>query len=430
MKIDVAIPQVGESITEVTIGQWVKKDGDLVEMDEVLCEIESEKATLEIRSESSGKLKILAKEGETLAVGAKIAEIDTDVKVPEKEKETTEKPAEKPEKPAEPVQKKAEAKPKTEEKEEEKEEEKAARVSPVAAKLLQEAGISLDSVSGTGQQGRITKADAEKVIGRASAKAEEPVPEKKAEPTLPKTPVVFKTPAPGARTENREKMSTLRRTIARRLVEAKNETAMLTTFNEIDMSAIVEVRNRYQEEFQNKYGIKLGFMSFFIKASCLALQEFPPVNALLENDEIVYHDYCDISIAVSTPRGLVVPVIFNAETMAIPQLEAEVNRLATKGRDNKLSLEEMTGGTFSITNGGVFGSLLSTPIINAPQTAILGLHKIEERPVALNGEVVIRPMMYVAVSYDHRVIDGKESVNFLVRIKELMEDPTRIWLDI
>jgi 2-oxoglutarate dehydrogenase E2 component (dihydrolipoamide succinyltransferase) len=244
MKIDVAIPQVGESITEVTIGQWVKKDGDLVEMDEVLCEIESEKATLEIRSESSGKLKILAKEGETLAVGAKIAEIDTDVKVPEKEKETTEKPAEKPEKPAEPVQKKAEAKPKTEEKEEEKEEEKAARVSPVAAKLLQEAGISLDSVSGTGQQGRITKADAEKVIGRASAKAEEPVPEKKAEPTLPKTPVVFKTPAPGARTENREKMSTLRRTIARRLVEAKNETAMLTTFNEIDMSAIVEVRNR------------------------------------------------------------------------------------------------------------------------------------------------------------------------------------------
>jgi 2-oxoglutarate dehydrogenase E2 component (dihydrolipoamide succinyltransferase) len=242
--------------------------------------------------------------------------------------------------------------------------------------------------------------------------------------------VVFKTPVLGTRTENREKMSTLRKTIARRLVEAKNETAMLTTFNEIDMSAIVEVRNRYKEEFQNKYNIKLGFMSFFIEASCIALQEFPPVNALLENDEIVYHDYCDISIAVSTPRGLVVPVIFNAETMTIPQLEAEVNRLATKGRDNKLTLDEMTGGTFSITNGGVFGSLLSTPIINAPQTAILGLHKIEERPVALNDEVVIRPMMYVAVSYDHRVIDGKESVNFLLRIKELMEDPTRMLLNI
>ena len=435
MKIDVAIPQVGESITEVTIGQWVKKDGELVEMDEVLCEIESEKATLEVRSESNGKLKILAKEGETLAVGAKIAEIDTDVKVPAKEKQVEEKSAEQPEEKAEPVRERTEVK--TEVKPEEKEEEKATKISPVAAKLLKEAGISSSQVAGSGQQGRITKADAEKVIDQASEKAEgpAPVPEQKPEPAPqkipePKAPVVFKKPVPGTRTENREKMSTLRKTIARRLVEAKNETAMLTTFNEIDMSAIVEVRNRYQEEFQNKYGIKLGFMSFFIKASCIALQEFPPVNALLENDEIVYHDYCDISIAVSTPRGLVVPVIFNAETMAIPQLEAEVNRLATKGRDNKLSLEEMTGGTFSITNGGVFGSLLSTPIINAPQTAILGLHKIEERPVALNGEVVIRPMMYVAVSYDHRVIDGKESVNFLVRIKELMEDPTRILLDI
>jgi 2-oxoglutarate dehydrogenase E2 component (dihydrolipoamide succinyltransferase) len=429
MKIDVAIPQVGESITEVTIGQWVKKDGDLVEMDEVLCEIESEKATLELRSESAGKLKILAKEGETLAVGTKIAEIDTDVKVPAKEK-IEEKPADQPEEKAEPVRERTEVKP------EEKEEEKSTKISPVAAKLLQEAGISLNQVEGSGQQGRITKADAEKVIGKASekVKAPTPVPEKKPDPTLaktaePKAPV-FKTPAPGARTENREKMSTLRKTIARRLVEAKNETAMLTTFNEIDMSAIVEVRKRYKEEFQNKYDIKLGFMSFFIKASCIALQEYPPVNALLENDEIVYHDYCDISIAVSTPRGLVVPVIFNAETMTIPQLEAEVNRLATKGRDNKLTLDEMTGGTFSITNGGVFGSLLSTPIINAPQTAILGLHKIEERPVALNDEVVIRPMMYVAVSYDHRVIDGKESVNFLLRIKELMEDPTRMLLDI
>jgi 2-oxoglutarate dehydrogenase E2 component (dihydrolipoamide succinyltransferase) len=435
MKIDVAIPQVGESITEVTIGQWVKKDGELVEMDEVLCEIESEKATLELRSESNGKLKILAKELETPAVGTKIAEIDTDVKVPAKEKQEEEKSAEQPEEKAELVRERTEVK--TEVKPEEKEEEKATKISPVAAKLLKEAGISSSQVAGSGQQGRITKADAEKVIDQASEKAEgpAPVPEQKPEPAPqkipePKAPVVFKKPVPGTRTENREKMSTLRKTIARRLVEAKNETAMLTTFNEIDMSAIVEVRNRYQEEFQNKYGIKLGFMSFFIKASCIALQEFPPVNALLENDEIVYHDYCDISIAVSTPRGLVVPVIFNAETMTIPQLEAEVNRLATKGRDNKLTLDEMTGGTFSITNGGVFGSLLSTPIINAPQTAILGLHKIEERPVALNGELVIRPMMYVAVSYDHRVIDGKESVNFLLRIKELMEDPTRILLDI
>jgi 2-oxoglutarate dehydrogenase E2 component (dihydrolipoamide succinyltransferase) len=426
MKVDVEIPQVGESITEVTIGQWLKKDGDLVEMDEVLCEIESEKATLEVRSESAGKLKVLVEEGETLALGTKIAEIDTDAKVPAKEKEATEKPAEQPEKQAEPVQEKTEAKSRAEVKD--KEEEKASRVSPVAAKLLQEAGISLNKVAGNGQQGRITKADAEKMISQAAEKTKtvEPAPQKTPEPKAP----VFKTPAPGERTESREKMSTLRKTIARRLVAAKNETAMLTTFNEIDMSAIVEVRNRYKEEFQNKYGIKLGFMSFFIKATCIALKEFPEVNAMIENDEIIYHDYCDISIAVSTPKGLVVPVIFNSETLSIPQLEAEVERLASKGRDNKLTLDEMTGGTFSITNGGVFGSLLSTPIINAPQTAILGLHKIEQRPIALNGEVVIRPMMYVALSYDHRVIDGKESVNFLVRIKELMEDPTRMLLDI
>ncbi len=428
MKVDVEIPQVGESITEVTIGQWLKKDGDLVEMDDVLCEIESEKATLEVRSESAGMLKILVEEGETLAVGTKIAEIDTDAKVPAKEKEAAEKPTEQPEKKAEPAQEKTEAKSETKLKEPEVEEEKTSRVSPVAAKLLKEAGISLNSVSGTGQQGRVTKADAEKVISQSAEKTKttEPAPQKTPEPKAP----VFKAPAPGDRAESREKMSTLRKTIARRLVAAKNETAMLTTFNEIDMSAIVEVRNRYKEEFQKRYGIKLGFMSFFIKASCIALKDFPEVNTLIDNDEIIYHDYCDISIAVSTPKGLVVPVIFNAETLSIPQLEAEVEQLATKGWDNKLTLDEMTGGTFSITNGGVFGSLLSTPIINAPQTAILGLHKIEQRPIALNGEVVIRPMMYVALSYDHRVIDGKESVNFLVRIKELMEDPTRMLLDI
>jgi 2-oxoglutarate dehydrogenase E2 component (dihydrolipoamide succinyltransferase) len=224
-------------------------------------------------------------------------------------------------------------------------------------------------------------------------------------------------------------MSTLRKTIARRLVAAKNETAMLTTFNELDMGVIIEIRNRFKEPFQKKYGVKLGFMSFFIKACCIALREFPEVNAMVAEDEIVYHDYCDISIAVSTPRGLVVPVIFNADHLSMPQLELEVERLATKARDNKLTIEEMTGGTFSITNGGVFGSLLSTPIINVPQTAILGMHKIQERPVALNGQIVIRPMMYLALSYDHRIIDGKESVSFLMRVKELLEDPARMLLD-
>jgi 2-oxoglutarate dehydrogenase E2 component (dihydrolipoamide succinyltransferase) len=248
--------------------------------------------------------------------------------------------------------------------------------------------------------------------------------------TTPSETQERKEPAPAKRSENRVKMSTLRKTISRRLVAAKNETAMLTTFNELDMSTIMAVRNRYKDRFLEKYQVKLGFMSFFVKAACLALKEFPEVNARLEEDEIVYHDYCDISIAVSTPKGLVVPVIFDADQMSLAQIEIKVDQIAKKARENKLTIEEMTGGTFSITNGGVFGSLLSTPIINAPQTAIFGMHKIEERPIALKGEVVIRPMMYIALSYDHRIIDGKESVSFLVKMKELLEDPARMLLDV
>ncbi|MCK5452936.1 MAG: dihydrolipoyllysine-residue succinyltransferase, partial [Calditrichia bacterium] len=295
-------------------------------------------------------------------------------------------------------------------------------------------------VTGTGAGGRITKADVQRVVEdrpRPEEKTEtgkEKISETLTTPTIEKpSPVVqqLMQQEPGAgRTENRVKMSTLRKTIARRLVAAKNETAMLTTFNELDMSHILELRNKYKELFLKKYELKLGFMSFFVKTACIALKEFPEVNARLEEDEIIYHDYCDISIAVSTPKGLVVPVIFNADRLNLPQIEAKVDYLATRARDNKLTIEEMTGGTFSLTNGGVFGSLLSTPIINAPQTAILGMHKIEERPIAMNGEVVIRPMMYIALSYDHRIIDGKESVNFLVRVKELLEDPSRILLDV
>lgn len=426
MKFEVKIPVVGESINEVTIGKWLKSDGELVKMDEVLCEIESEKATLELRSEKDGQLKILVNSGETVPIGHKIAEIDTEVETAVKEKLQAEKPKEK-----ETVLSRAET--------EVGEQEKPIKISPLAARLLTEAGRSVSEVKGTGASGRITKADVQRLLKQfPDGKKEKIMEQKPVAETLPPSVTEIKAQVMvpveeilrGERSERRVKMSTLRKTIARRLVAAKNETAMLTTFNELDMSAIIQIRDHFKEAFQKKYGVKLGFMSFFIKACCIALKEFPEVNAMIEDDEIIFHDYCDISIAVSTPRGLVVPVIFNADQLSMLELEREVERLATKARDNKLTIEEMTGGTFSITNGGVFGSLLSTPIINAPQTAILGMHKIQNRPVALEGQIVIRPMMYLALSYDHRLIDGKESVNFLVRVKELLEDPARMILDV
>ncbi|OGB60601.1 MAG: dihydrolipoamide succinyltransferase [Caldithrix sp. RBG_13_44_9] len=425
MIFEVKIPTVGESINEVTIGQWLKKSGDLVKMDEVLCEIESEKATLELRSEKTGLLKILVNSGETVPIGHKIAEIDlkeeipveasTKVEMKKVEKLTTGMTVEKITSPEKPL-----------------------KISPVAARLLAESGREVSEVQGSGAGGRVTKADVQKFIQRqpevtkVTASERQPAMEEKIQsPSAKKAEVSsLQFPITGSeRKERRIKMSTLRKTIARRLVAAKNETAMLTTFNELDMSAIIDIRNRFKEPFQKKYSVKLGFMSFFIKACCIALREFPEVNAMVDEDDIVYHDFCDVAIAVSTPRGLVVPVIFNADRLNMPQLEMEVERLAAKARDNKLTIEEMTGGTFSITNGGVFGSLLSTPIINAPQTAILGMHKIQERPVAQSGQVVIRPTMYLALSYDHRIIDGKESVSFLVRLKELLEDPARMLLD-
>ena len=294
--------------------------------------------------------------------------------------------------------------------------------SPAAGKILEEKGIPTSQVAGTGVGGRITKEDA--------AKAQPAAKESKGGggTTAPLAPPVIASGV--SRNQRREKMTSLRKTIARRLVAVKNETAMLTTFNEVDMKPVMDLRSKYKEQFKEKYGVGLGFMSFFTKAICVALKEFPAVNASIDKDEIIYHDYCDVSIAVSTPRGLVVPVIRNAEALTFPQIESEVMRLAMRGRDGKLSIEEMTGGTFSITNGGVFGSMLSTPIINPPQSAILGMHNIVERPVAKNGEVVIRPIMYLALSYDHRVVDGKESVSFLVRVKEMLEDPGRLILGV
>lgn len=407
MSLVIKVPPVGESISEVTLSQWIKKDGDYVEMDEIIAELESDKATFELTAEKAGTLKTIAKEGDTLEIGAPVCSIE------EGGSPAAVKPA-------------AESAPKAEVQSPavKAENEKASTYasgapSPSAAKILAEKGIDPASVAGSGVGGRLTKEDA--LNASASAKSES-APAKPASPA-PKA-------AAGSRDERREKMSSLRKTVARRLVTVKNETAMLTTFNEVDMQPIMDLRAKYKDKFKEKHGVGLGFMSFFTKAVCEALKDFPSVNARIEGEEIVYNNFADISIAVSAPKGLVVPVIRNAESKSLAEIEAAVVELAVKARDSKLTIDEMTGGTFTITNGGVFGSMMSTPIINAPQSAILGMHNIVERPVALNGQVVIRPIMYVALSYDHRIIDGRESVGFLVRVKQLLEDPARLLLGV
>lgn len=407
MAIEVKIPALGESISEVVIAKWLKKDGDYVKMDEVLCELETDKATMELNAEQAGVLKIIAAEGATLAIGDVVCSIDTTASAPAAgaaaPAPATAAPAPAPVAPAAPAAATY----------------ASGHPSPAAAKILAEKGIDAAQVAGTGKDGRITKEDAQQAQAA-------PAPAAKAA-----APAATAAAAPkGEREQRRERMSQLRKTVARRLVAVKNETAMLTTFNEVNMGPVMELRNRYKDKFKDKYGVGLGFMSFFTRAVCLALKEFPAVNAMIDGDEIVFNDYCDISIAVSAPRGLVVPVIRNAETLGLHEIEAEVGRLAKRARENQLTIEEMTGGTFTITNGGVFGSMLSTPIINAPQSAILGMHNIVERPIALNGEVVIRPVMYVALSYDHRIIDGRESVSFLVKVKEYLEDPARMLIGI
>ena len=395
--IKMMVPAVGESINEVTISSWLKKDGDVVELDEVIAEIDSDKATFDLTAESSGKLKIEAQEGDTLEIGAPICSIEQgDFKVQESAKSI------KPESETEEQPKEADIK-----EIEEKREDSTSNVTPVAQKIIDDKGIDINNISGSGAGGKITKED---VLNVTSSNTEE-----KLETT---------------ESQNRVKMTQLRKTIAKRLVSVKNETAMLTTFNEVDMSSIMGLRSKYKESFKEKYGVNLGFMSFFTKACCVALKEWPAVNAMIEGDEIVYNDNCHISIAVSTPKGLVVPVIRKADELGFDDIENEVIRLATKARDGKLSIDEMQGGTFTITNGGIFGSMLSTPIINAPQSAILGMHNIVKRGVVVNDELVIKPMMYLALSYDHRIIDGRESVSFLVRIKELLEDPSRLMLEI
>ncbi len=392
---EMKVPAVGESITEVTISTWMKKDGDFVALDEVIAEVESDKATFELPAEANGILRIVAQEKTTLPIGGLICRIEVMDGAPAKTSAAT------PTAVATSGDKNY----------------AAGHPSPAAAKILDEKGIPTSQVGGSGPGGRITKEDAAKAQA-APAKAE-------SKPAAASAPVVA-----GARSVRREKMTSLRKTIARRLVAVKNETAMLTTFNEVDMKPVMDLRSKYKDKFKEKYGVGLGFMSFFTKAVCIALKEWPAVNGLIQGDELVYPAYCDISIAVSTPKGLVVPVIRNAETMSFDQIESEIGRLAARGRDGKLSIDEMTGGTFTITNGGVFGSMLSTPIINAPQSAILGMHNIVQRPVVVDGQVVVRPIMYLALSYDHRIVDGRESVSFLVRVKELLEDPGRLILGI
>ncbi|MCJ8210361.1 2-oxoglutarate dehydrogenase complex dihydrolipoyllysine-residue succinyltransferase [Mucilaginibacter sp. RS28] len=403
--LEIVVPPVGESITEVTLSRWLKKDGEQVAMDEAIAELESDKATFELTAEKPGLLKTIANEGDVLAIGAVVASIetgDTGAPVAAAKPEAAAQPAAASAPAAQGGSSYAEGTP-----------------SPAAGKILAEKGIDPASVNGNGVGGRITKEDALNAQKPAPAPAAKPA----AAPSAPAAPA-------GDRAERREKMTSLRKTIAKRLVAVKNETAMLTTFNEVDMSPIMELRGKYKDKFKEKHGVGLGFMSFFTKAVCEALKEWPAVGARIENDEVVYSNFADISIAVSAPKGLVVPVIRSADQMSLAQIEKAVAGLAAKARDNKLTIEEMTGGTFTITNGGVFGSMMSTPIINSPQSAILGMHNIIERPVAVNGQVVIRPMMYVALSYDHRIIDGRESVSFLVRVKQLLEDPARLLLGV
>ena len=388
MILEMKVPSPGESITEVEIADWLVQNGDYVEKDQAIAEVDSDKATLELPAEASGMITLQAEIGDAVAVGAVVCLIDTEAERPE-----------------------GNAAPSTVEKTEvspspivEVENYAAKSPSPAAKKILEEKGIDVVSVQGTGRNGRITKEDAIHAV-----------------PSMG-TPT-------GNRPVTRKKMSLLRRKVAERLVVAKNETAMLTTFNEADMSAIFDLRNQYKESFQEKHGVRLGFMSFFTKAVVRSLQQFPDVNSMIDGNEQILFDYCDISVAVSGPKGLMVPVVRNAESMSFGDIENEIKRLAVRARDGKITVDEMTGGTFTISNGGVFGSMLSTPIINPPQSGILGMHNILQRPVAVGGKVEIRPMMYIALSYDHRIVDGKESVGFLVAVKEALEDPISLLMD-
>ncbi len=419
MAFEVRFPVVGESIQEGQVYKWRKQSGDYVKRDEVLVEIETDKATVEIVAEVEGSVSILRKEGETVAVGEILAKIDTaaapqaGAPAPSPAAESSPAPAAK----ASAAEKGVDSRPQ----------------SPAVARMAAEHQVDTSALAGSGRGGRLTKDD---MVEHLENKAAAPAPaaksaDKAKEPSapLPKPPLPAQSAA-GTRTERREKMTRIRQRIAERLVEAQHNAAMLTTFNEVDMSAIMELRKRYKDPFKETHGIGLGFMSFFVKAAVAGLKSFPAINGYVEGNEIVYHDYYDIGVAVSTERGLMVPVVRDCDKLDFAQIEASIGDYAKKGRDGKIGLDDLSGGTFTISNGGVFGSLLSTPILNPPQSAILGMHKIQERPVVVNGQIVIRPMMYLALSYDHRIVDGKEAVSFLVRIKDGIEDPARLLLGV
>ncbi len=392
MILEMKVPSPGESISEVEIAEWLVNDGDYVEKDQAIAEVDSDKATLELPAEESGVITLKAEEGDAVAVGAVVCHIDTAAARPEGQAQKTAAP------------KTQVVAPSTTTATPNQTTYATGAASPAARKIIAEKGLDTNAISGTGRDGRITKEDAIKAVPSMGTAA-------------------------GDRPTSRKKMSLLRRKVAERLVAAKNETAMLTTFNEVDMSPIFTLRAQYKEDFKSKHDVGLGFMSFFTKAVVRALKEFPDVNSMIDGNEQILHDYCDISVAVSGPKGLMVPVVRNAEGMSFKEIEAEIKRLAIRARDGQITVDEMTGGTFTISNGGVFGSMLSTPIINPPQSGILGMHNILERPVAVDGKVEIRPMMYVALSYDHRIIDGRESVGFLVAVKEALEDPITLLMD-
>ena len=406
--LEMKVPSPGESISEVEIATWLVSDGDYVFKDQAIAEVDSDKATLELPAEAAGTITLKAEEGDAVAVGAVVCLIDTDAEAPADAAPPAAAPAPAPAAAPQPAPAPAPAAPKAAPAPAEAGH-AAGHPSPAARKLMVEAGLKAGQVSGTGPGGRVLKQD---VLAALAAG----VPQ----PNLPGAGWS------GSRDTRREKMSMLRRKVAERLVGVKNETAMLTTFNEVDMKPIMDLRKKYKDKFKETHGVGLGFMGFFTKAVTSALELYPAVNAMIDGKEMVMHDYADIGIAVSSPKGLMVPVVRNAESMSLDQIEAEIKRLAIRARDGEITVDEMTGGTFTITNGGVFGSMLSTPIINPPQSAILGMHNIVERPVAINGQVEIRPIMYVALSYDHRIIDGKESVSFLVAVKEMLENPERM----
>jgi 2-oxoglutarate dehydrogenase E2 component (dihydrolipoamide succinyltransferase) len=439
MAIEITVPELGESVLEATVSRWLKKEGESVNVGDVLVELETDKVNLEVGAKGAGVLqKIEAAEGADVKVGDVLGRIEEKVGEPKAdqpkpaeqkaEAPATGKKMEEPKPEAAPAQTKqaeseaVKAAPPPRDNGQQVERQAVPQVSPVAARLARDKNVDISKIRGTGNEGRVTKADVEMYLQRqeTAPETEKPVP---ATNTAEVSPPASIAPSPSDRREERTRMSRRRRTIAQRLLEATQSTAMLTTFNEIDMSAVMDIRKKHNEEFQKRYGIKLGFMSFFVKASISALRAFPQVNAEIAGEELVFKYYYDIGMAVGSSEGLVVPVIRDADRLSFAEIEKRIKEFVEKTEQGKLSIEDLRGGTFTITNGGVFGSLLSTPILNPPQVGILGLHKIEERPIALNGQVVIRPMMYVALSYDHRMVDGREAVQFLVHIKQVIEDP-------